>query len=164
MITILMFQPVLTSALNARRKGLILLIASIIDIVGHVLLTVILGAWIGVIGLALASSISAAVTTFYFARRFRIIDDQFELGPIVRTLGLTVAAAAPGVIVIGLLAWNEVALPGLVGGLVSLALYGIAGLTSYAWLADRLGVPEARTLIGVVLQRLGRAPSSPRMA
>jgi putative peptidoglycan lipid II flippase len=164
MILILMFQPVLTSALNARRKGMILLIASIIDIVGHVLLTVTLGAWIGVIGVALASSISAAVTTVYFARRFRIIDEGFELRPIMRTLALTVAAAAPGAIVIGLLAWNEVALPGLVGGLATLALYGVAGLATYAWLADRLGVSEARTLIDVVLQRLRRATGAPRVA
>jgi putative peptidoglycan lipid II flippase len=157
MITILMFQPVLTSALNARRKGMILLIASIIDIVGHVLLTVTLGRWIGVIGVALASSLSAAVTTIYFARRFRIIDPKFELVPITRTFGLTLAASAPGAIVIGLMAWNGMVLPGPLGGIISLAIFGVVGLASYAVLALRLDMPEARVLLRIVLERVGRS-------
>jgi putative peptidoglycan lipid II flippase len=161
-ILLVMYAPVLTSALNARRKGTILLIASVLDIASHVFLTITLGRLIGVVGVALASSLGMVVTTIYFSDRLSRLEPSFQQGPLLRMLLQTTIAAAPGALILGALAWAGWYLPGLVGGLASLVVYGLVGVAAYLVMSLRLGVVETRTLMAIVRGRLGRRPSFAR--
>ena len=75
---LVMYEPVLTSALNARRKGMILLAASFLDIAAHVSLTLTLGKLVGVFGVALASSVATVVTTAFFSWQLSRIEPSFD--------------------------------------------------------------------------------------
>jgi putative peptidoglycan lipid II flippase len=156
LMLLIMYQPVLTSALNARRKGTVLLVASVLDIMSHVTLTLTLGKLLGVVGVALASSLATVVTTIYFSRQLSRIERNFQQRPLFRTLILTMVAVAPGAAVIGALCWSGAYLQGPGGGLLTLTVYGIAGVLSYIGMSYWLGVPETRAIVGVTLQWIAR--------
>ena len=47
-------------------------------------------------------------------------------------LAVTISAALPGALLVGAISWAGFYLPGLVGGLATLAVYGIIGVASYS--------------------------------
>ena len=93
LIVVLMTSPVLAGAHNARRTGTILLAGGIINVTTNVISDLVLGAWLGVPGIALASSVSTTIVTVFFAWRLAIADRSFALRPIGRALGLAIAAS-----------------------------------------------------------------------
>lgn len=156
LVLLLMVGPVLTGALNARYKGMVLLAASLIDIVVHATLAVVLGISIGVVGVALATSLTALITAAFFAQRLARIEPDFELRSLVRLAGGALVASAPAAIVIGLLAWNGVYLSGFAGGLLTLAVFGVAGIVAYVPVARLLGIREPMLLVTFLIRRVAR--------
>jgi putative peptidoglycan lipid II flippase len=148
LIVVLMVSPVLTSALNARRRGGVLLAGGVLNVILNLALDVALGSTIGVAGIALSSSLTSTVVLLLFARRLGMAEPGFDPASIRRTLvraGLAAAAIGAAVAVIAWSGW----LPGDVGaGLLVLLAVGVAGSAAYAGLAGwLLGVTEIRTVL-----------------
>ena len=162
-IVIQMAYPPFTGALNARRRGTVLLAGGVLNVCLNVVFDLAFGLTLGAAGIALSSSLTAMVVLVFFARRLATGEPDFELRPIWRTLLLAVAASAPVALPIGLLCWLGLVPGGLVGGLVALALFGALGLLAYLAVALRLGLEEARSLAEVARRRLpfgrGAAPA-----
>ncbi len=72
LIVVLMTSPVLAGAHNARRTGVVLLAGGITNVTTNVILDVVFGAWLGVAGIALASSVSTTIVAVFFAWRLRV--------------------------------------------------------------------------------------------
>lgn len=147
MIFIIMANEVLTSALNARRRGMVLLAAGSMNVVLNLVLDVVFGISFGVVGIALSSTITAAIVTTWKAQRFVRSEAGIDLPSLFGSLGRATAAAAPAALVIGV--WTRVSgLPGgTLIGIVELAIFGVVGLGSYVLLASRLGLHEPRALV-----------------
>jgi putative peptidoglycan lipid II flippase len=156
LVVALMLSQTLTGALNARRSGTILLMAGIINVILNCTLDVALGIPFGVAGIALSSSITAVIVATFKARQLARRESSFELRPLAGKLVIACAAALPGAIVCGALAWTGHYPPGLIGGLATLAVFGIGGLASYVILATRFGLAEPRMIVNIGLDRLAR--------
>ena len=79
-VLISMAAPVMTSALNAQRKGMILLAGGAMHLVVNVVADLALGLSLGIVGIALASSISAAVTAIFFANPTAPVESEVRTG------------------------------------------------------------------------------------
>ncbi len=145
-IVITMCYPPFTGALNARRRGGVLLAGGVINVVLNLVLDIVFGVAFGAAGIALASSLTAIIVLVFFAYRVSRYEPDFELGPIRRTLVRSLLASLPVAIPIALLSWLGVAPRDLVGGFLSLAVFGTLGLLGYLLFALWLGVNEAREL------------------
>lgn len=151
-----MATPVLTGSINARRHGTLLLIGGIMNVTLNSVLDVALGPTLGVGGIALSSSIATATVLVFFARRFARMEKAFRLPPLTRTLGLAIAAAAPGAVVLGAVAWTGPVPSDTFAGLVALAVVGTAGMASYLLIAVRIGLSEPRTMLELGVRTIGR--------
>jgi putative peptidoglycan lipid II flippase len=160
MIVVQMCYPPFTGALNARRRGKVLLAGGVLNVVLNAIFDVVFGLGFGAPGIALSSSLTAMVVLVFFARQVARSEDDFEIAPITRTLFLTVVASLPVALPIGLLCWLGVVPGGLAVGLGALALFGAVGLLGYLLVALRLGLEEARSLT----QLLGQWRASRRRA
>ena len=153
-IVIQMAYPPFTGALNARRRGSVLLAGGVLNVILNVVLDVAFGLTLGAAGIALSSSLTAVIVLIFFASRVARSESDFERAPIARTLLLTLAASIPVAVPIAVLCWLGLVPGGLVGGLVVLAIFGVLGLLGYLVVALRLGIEEARSLADVVRRRL----------
>ena len=162
LIVVLMTSPVLAGAHNARRTGVVLLAGGITNVTTNVILDVVFGAWLGVAGIALASSVSTTIVAVFFAWRLASVDRAFTLRPIGRVLGLAVSAAAVPVAIVAAIAWSGVVPSGLLVELLALGLFGLLGLGGFVLVARLVGLEEPLVLIralrGVLDRR--RAPGA----
>ena len=142
-----MVSPILTGSHNARQRGQVLLGGGILNAILNLVLDVSLGATIGVVGIALSSTITSALVLLYFVWQLNRREPGVEPRGIARTLVLAAAAVAPGAIVIGAVAWAGLVPAGLGPGLAALALFGALGLLAYGAAAWFLRIVEIRTFI-----------------
>jgi putative peptidoglycan lipid II flippase len=156
LVLTLMISQTLTGALNARRSGRVLLMAGCLNVVLNCTLDVVLGLSLGIAGIALASSVTAIVVSTFKARRLAQRESDFRLRPLVRSLGLAIAASAPATLVVGAVSWGGLIRPGLLEGLVILAIFGAFGMATYLVIATRLGLAEPRVIVSLVTKRLSR--------
>jgi putative peptidoglycan lipid II flippase len=156
LLLILMVSPVLTGALNARRRGQVLLIGATLNVVLNLVLDIALGFSLGVVGVALSSSVTSAIVLGFFAWRLTISEAAFRLGPIGRTLGLAVVASLPIAVAAAWLCWMWPAPSGIVLALALLLGIGILGMAGYFLVAMWVGMEEARTLARLAAARLMR--------
>jgi putative peptidoglycan lipid II flippase len=153
-IVIQMAYPPFTGALNARRRGTVLLAGGVLNVCLNIVFDLAFGFTFGAAGIALSSSLTAMVILVFFARRLATAEADFEVRPIARTLRLAIATSVPVAVPIGLLSWLGVVPSGLVAGLGALAIFGAVGLLGYFLISLRLGVEEARSLGEVLARRL----------
>jgi putative peptidoglycan lipid II flippase len=156
LLVLLMVQPVLVGAHNARRHGRLLAIGASMNVVLNCILDVVLGISLGVIGVALSSSISVAVVLAFFAWRLSISEPDFTLRPIVATTGLAILASAPVTIAAALVCWTGLIPSGLLPGIALLLGIGVLGVIGYLLAANWLGMEEPRALARRVVGRLFR--------
>lgn len=140
-------QPTLVSALNARRKGMILLTGGLISLIGNVVLDVVLGHFMGVAGIPFASVVVSVLVVIFMGDRFVRLEPTFSPRLIWRTFMKASFAIMPSTLVFGLPIWF-----GIIGSdfglqVVVLVTVGVAGLTSYYAIARRLGLTEADSII-----------------
>jgi len=147
LLVILMISPVLTGAHNARRHGRVLLMGAILNVILNFILDVALGRLLGVIGVALSSSITSAVVVVVFAWRLSISEANFTLSPIARTMGLAVLASTPIAAVVALLCWSGLASSEVGPAFVVLLGTAIIGPIGYLLAATVFGMEEAQTLV-----------------
>ena len=159
LVLILMVLPVLTGALNARRRGQVLLLGAMLNVALNFVLDITLGFWLGVVGVALSSSVTSAIVLGFFAWRLTISEAALRLRPIGRTLRLAFVASAPIAIAAALLCWTQPAPSGIVLGVGALLGIGFLGMVGYLLLATWLGMQEAGTLVQMAAGRLLRGRS-----
>jgi len=156
LLLILMISPILTGAHNARRSGRVLLTGATLNVIVNCLLDVVLGFSIGIVGVALASSITSTLVLIYFARRLETSEPAFTIDPIARTLGQAILASMPGTMAIGAFCWFGVVEIKDVAALVALAVMGVLGGLGYLAAATLLGMEEPRTLITISMSAVRR--------
>jgi peptidoglycan biosynthesis protein MviN/MurJ (putative lipid II flippase) len=138
--------------------------AGILNVVLNCSLDVALGLPLGVAGIALSSSLTAAATTLLKARRLARREATFRPGALMRNIAIAGAASLPASLVIGWFAWAGMYPRGFFEGLITLAVLGGLGMASYLALATWLGLTEPRVLVSLATRRLGRARPRPRSA
>jgi putative peptidoglycan lipid II flippase len=139
--------PTLVAALNARRAGTALLVASGVNVVVNVAFNLIFGLLFGVVGIAIATSTVAFIMVVYLARRLAREEPTFSLGSLTGTFLRALLAILPASLLFGAPIWA-----GLVDGdlwlrLGVLVVVGVAGLGSYALIAPRIGLSETTAII-----------------
>jgi putative peptidoglycan lipid II flippase len=159
LIVLSLINPPLVSALNARRKANVLLAGGIINVTANLVLTVTLGSLMGIIGVALSTSITSGLIAVFFSQRVRRLDDTFLVRPVLRVLGLGTFAAAPGAFVAAWLAWSRWDELGTVTGVALLAVIGIAGMAAYVVIARAVRLKEPLLIVRstgrFVMRRVG---------
>lgn len=160
LILILMISPILVGAHNSRRRGQVLLIGATLNVVVNFILDIVLGLSIGVIGVALSSSITSALVLAFFARRLAISEAALTLSPIARTIGLAVLASTPVTIAAALLCWSGRAPSDVLPAIAALLGIGMLGAIGYVSGATWLGMEEPRNLVRFVVGRLLRGRST----
>jgi putative peptidoglycan lipid II flippase len=164
LVLVLMLSQTLTGALNALRGGTDLLMAGVLNVVLNCSLDVALGLPLGIAGIALSSSLTAAATTLLKARRLARREASFRPGALLRNLAIASAASLPATLVIGWFAWAGMYSTGFFEGLITLAVLGTTGMASYLVLATWLGLAEPRVLVSIATRWVGRARPGPRSA
>lgn len=156
LIAVRMASGVVTNALNARRAGTTLLVSSIFNLGLNVVLDLLLGFTLGVAGIALSSSIALTSMMLFKANRLSRLEDDFNVKQMLHSFALASAASFPGAVLIGLISWSGWLPTGLLAGLVSLAVMGLAGLALYVILATLIGLREPRQLAGFIASQATR--------
>ena len=140
-------QPTLVSALNARRKGTILLASGIMTMAGNIVLDVLLGYTFGVTGIPMATVIMSVVAIAFMGDRLARLEPTLSPRRIWRTFLRSVLATLPSALVFGILIWARVFDGGFAERVVLLVFTGVAGLASYYAIARRLGLTETDSII-----------------
>lgn len=154
LLLILMVSPVLTGALNARRRGPVLLVGATLNVVLNLVLDVVFAFSVGVVGVALSSSVTSAIVLGFFAWRLTISEADFRLHAIGRTLALAVVAGTPVTIAAAWLCWTGRTPSDLVPALGALLGIGAIGMAGYFLVAMWVGMEESRTLVRLTVGRL----------
>jgi putative peptidoglycan lipid II flippase len=160
LMVILMTSPVLTGALNAQRRGRVLLAGGVFSVVLNITLDVVLGVLLGVVGIALASSVTSIIVVVFFTWRLARAEATFDVRPLTRTLLLATLASLPSGLVAAAIAWSGIIPTGTLVGLAALAIFGTLGLLGYAAMAQRLGLEEIGTLVRLGRERIVRRVGS----
>jgi len=147
LIIILMVSPILTGALNARQRGRVLLAGGTLGVIFNVALDVALGLWLGVAGVALATSVTSTIVLIFFARRVASAEEGLRLRPLVRCALIALTASLAPALVVMVVVWAGLVPSGFVPNLVCLVVVGALGPLVYAAIAARLGLGEVRILL-----------------
>ncbi len=139
--------PTLVSALNARRKGTVLLAAGVLNVSINLVLNVVLGYLLGVVGVAIATTVVSVVVVAFLSRMLVRFEPTFSLRLVWRTFLKACLAILPGALVFGVPIWAGVINGDLAQRVVILVTVGVAGLTSYYGIARRLGLEEAGSIV-----------------
>ena len=113
----------------------------------NISLDLLLGRWIGVAGIALASSIAETTGLLFFIYRLARSEDPFPMRPVARTLGLALVAGSPVAIVVGTLIWTGHFPTEIVLAIATLVGAGVVGGLGYLAIALRLGMEEPRIIL-----------------
>jgi putative peptidoglycan lipid II flippase len=155
LILVMMVSPVLVGAHNARRRGGVLLATGIMNVIMNVTLDVVLGAWLGVAGIALASSITGTILVAFLARRLARAEGDFPLVSLAQTTLRAVGAIAIPAVGLAAIAWSGIGRGGGLSDLLLLVPLGVMALIAYALTARALGIAEVSVVLGLVAQRMG---------
>lgn len=147
LIVLWMVAPTLVAALNARRKGGVLLGASAVNLIVNVVLDILLGYAFGVVGIALATTGVSLFMVWYLGLRLSREEPRVRLRLLGRTLTKATIASLPAALVFGIPIWLGYGGESLFERLALLAVVGVAGLTSYYVIALRLGMVEAGAIV-----------------
>ena len=154
LLVVFMTSAVLTGSLNARRRGQVLLAGGIINVVLNISLDVVLGLSLGVIGIALSSSITQTIVLVFFVRRLAASEPGFEIAPLTRSLVLACVASVPVSFVAAVLSWSGLLPHETILALISLGVLALAGLGGYLAMARWIGLAEPMILARASLGRV----------
>ena len=138
-----MLIPVLSGALNARRKGAVVLAGGILNVTLNLALSLALGLTFGILGIALATSLMQAAIVVFFANRVHAVEPSFESFAWVRVLVKAAVMATPGALLAAWVAWTMWPDLDTLSGLAVLIALGIVGVTTYFLVAWLVGISRA---------------------
>ena len=139
--------PTLVVALNARRMGMVMMVASVVNVTINVVLNIVLGLLFGVIGVALATTLVSIVMVVYFSHRLARAEPTFHPRVLATTFVRASLAILPGAIAFGIPIWAGLVDGDLAQRIAILVVVGVAGLTWYYSIARRLGLQEASYIV-----------------
>jgi putative peptidoglycan lipid II flippase len=142
LLVILMLVPILTGAHNARRRGTLLLVGGITNVVVNITLDLVLSRWLGVPGIAVASSVAEVTVLVLFIHYLSRHGDSFELREIARKTVTAIVASAPGSVLVGAIVWFGLVPPGIGPAIAGLVLAAAVGGVAYLVTATALGLSE----------------------
>jgi putative peptidoglycan lipid II flippase len=146
LIVLSMLNAVLFAALNAVGRTRSIGLAAIVQAATNLILDVALGRLLGVAGIALATSIAAAVSAAVMGVALRpVLSDPGGFALRRSALQALVASVVPAV-PIAYVAWTFGFGPADLARVVGLVILSALGLLIYAFLATALGLPEPRRL------------------
>jgi putative peptidoglycan lipid II flippase len=148
LIVLWTIAPTLVSALNARRRGDILLWASVLNVVVNVAFDIVLGFLFGVVGIALATTAVSVVMVVYLGRKLAQEDPALSLSRLMGTFWKALLAILPSAILFGIPIWLGDLDGDLFARLAILFVVGVAGLASYVVVAGRIGLAEPAIIVG----------------
>jgi putative peptidoglycan lipid II flippase len=151
-----MLIPVLSGALNARRKGAVVLAGGILNVTLNLVLSALLGLTFGIFGVALATSITLAVIVLFFANRVHAIEPTFDSLTWIRVFVRAAVMATPGALLAAWIAWTFWPDLGTLSGLVLLVAIGVVGLTVYFVVARVVGSREQVVIMTTARKALRR--------
>lgn len=154
LVVVLVADEILTTALNARRSGVLLLVAGTANVVLNALLDVVLGLSLGVAGIALSSSITVFLVAVWKARALESRLEGFGLASVGRAIGLTFLCALPGVLVAAAYGWIVYRPSDTITGLLTLLVLGLWGVGAYLLAARLLRHEAPLTLVRYAWQRV----------
>lgn len=154
LILVMMVAPVLVGAHNARRHGLLLLLTGAINVVMNFTLDLALGAWLGVAGIALSSSITAVLLVLFLSVRLRKAEADFPLRSLLGTAFHALGAVGIPAAIVALVAWSGLGRGSAAWDLVLLAALGIPAVAVYLLIATRSGLEEVTNVLRLIAQRL----------
>jgi putative peptidoglycan lipid II flippase len=140
-------QPTLVSAMNARRKGMILLAAGSLTTVGNIVLDVVFGLLIGVPGVPLATVVVSIVVNLFLGHQLMRMEPSLSARRFWRTFSRSLAAIMPIALIVAIPMWAGWIDGGFVQRVIALLVSGVAGLGSYYLIARRLGVEEVTSIV-----------------
>lgn len=149
-------QPTLVSALNAQRRGMILLAAGTMTMTVNIVLDVILGLMFGVIGIPMATVVASILVVVFMGRRLVRIEPSLSLHRVWRTFLKASLAILPSALIFGLPIWFGAIDGGSAQQALTLAVVGMVSLASYYLIARRLGLEEAGSIIAFAVSTLRR--------
>jgi putative peptidoglycan lipid II flippase len=156
LLVVLMMLTVITSAHNARKRGTLLMVGGILNVILNLTLDVLLGISLGVPGIALATSISQGAVMFLFLVRLTGPEDNVKVRPLMRTLALALLSSAPTCLVISALVWGGLVPANILFAVLLLGVLGLLGLFGYLLTATRAGLEEPRAIAMLITRRLIR--------
>jgi putative peptidoglycan lipid II flippase len=156
LIAFLMIQQVVVSALNAQRKGLILLGAGVLHVVLNALFDVVLGFSLGVVGIALSSTLTVAIVVLFQGEGLRRTGIELAPSSLLVDGVRAVVASLPATLVVAVLAWSGLVPTDALRGVLALVLFGAGGLVVYVAVAARSGYREPVVIAQALTQRVGR--------
>ena len=146
LLVILMLVPIMTGAHNARRRGKLLLVGGITNVTVNITLDLVLSRWLGVAGMALASSVAETTVLVFFIHRLSRFGDPFELVPIGRKAVVALVASAPGSLLVAAFAWTGHVPHDTIAAVAALVLAGLLGVGLYLVTATMLGMEEPASI------------------
>ncbi len=155
MLLLTMIQPVLVAAHNARRRGVLMGLTAVSNAVLNVVLDLLFGKVLGVVGIALSSSVTLAILLAFLTWRVPA-DEGFRVRELADAGGRALAASLVPGVPIGLLCWwltREGPIGGALPILVALSIIGAIGYL----LATRLvRLAEPWVMIGAMRDAIWR--------
>jgi putative peptidoglycan lipid II flippase len=156
LIVLLMANPVVVDALNARRRGAVLLLGAVVSAVLNFVADVVLGLTLGIAGIALATSVTiGTVLVFVLGTNLTRTDPDFRMRALGRPVVTSLVAAAPGALAVGVLSWSGMVPREGVAAVAFLGVAGILGMAFYAALAIRMGIDEPLLVVRALRARFG---------
>jgi putative peptidoglycan lipid II flippase len=138
----------------------LLLVGGTINVIVNITLDLVLGLWLGVAGMAIASSVSQGLVALLFLIRLARSEDGFALRPAARTFGQAVLASLPVTLMVGAISWLGLVPIGVLPGTFGLVAFGVVGAVGYLLVASWIGMSEPLVIARQLLARL----SHPRHA
>lgn len=157
LVVLLMCNPVIVDALNARRRGTALLMGAVSAAVINFVLDVALGLTLGIAGIALATCLTVGIVmAFVLGRNLTRSDPDFRISAVGRPLAAALVASAPATLVFGFLSWSGIAPREGIAALGYLGVVGTLGMASYLVLAIRFGIEEPLLVLRAIRSRFPR--------
>jgi putative peptidoglycan lipid II flippase len=156
LLAINVVQPVVVSAHNARRRGRFLGALAAANLALTATLSVLLANVLGVVGIAIASSVTAVTLVAVMVASLSRVEPTFSGGRVIRVLLPTVTLSAAIGAPASALAWWSHSAMAWPGDLAVLLLLGLISATTYLWIASRAGVMEVDRVAAMVKRAIMR--------
>lgn len=157
MLLFTMVQPILNGAHNARRRGMLLGLAAVVNAILNFTLNIAFGLVLGVAGVALSTSITVGLLIVWLSIWLARTEPGFQAGKVVAVGWRSCLASLAPALPLSIVAWNLVPSLSLAGAAFALATMLSAGMVGYLLGARLLGLTEARDVLRLLGVGLGKA-------
>ena len=161
LIPLTMAMYVVTGAHNARRRGGIIGTSAVLTAILNLGLNLLLAPVLGVLGIALSTSITSFAVFVFLAWRLSRLESGFTGRELSATWARAVLASAIAAVPIGVLTWSGTFSAQFPAGGAWLALLGVVGGIIYLGVSLVLRLREPVEVLRGIVGALRRSPAQP---